>query len=351
MPNLVRPPALRPGDTIGICTPSYPAHVRFRAKYLHGVAELRRLGFRVVEGDLTARATAQGPRSGTPRERADEINALFANRDIRAIITSIGGANSSSLVPYLDFASVRANPKVFCGYSDVTSLHLAFLRHAGLATFYGPAVMPSFGEWPETLPETADSFLDAVMRHRAGPRELVAPRRWSRHVRSALTEAWCTEPRRWEEGAGWRTLRAGTAEGPSLVVNLNTMLANAGTEVMPDFDGRILFIEEMASSPSRAERAFRHLAAIGVFAKVAGLVWSRVEDWSAEDGPVPVEELLLEAIRGGLGHEPGFPVVTDFDCAHTVPMLTIAQGVRVRLEAPAGREPRVTLLEAAVVDG
>ena len=93
MQPLIRPPALRPGDAIGICTPSFPAHVAFRAKYLHGVAELRRLGFRVVEGDLTARATAQGARSGTPRERADEINALFANPDVRAIITTIGGSN------------------------------------------------------------------------------------------------------------------------------------------------------------------------------------------------------------------------------------------------------------------
>ena len=71
MQPLIRPPALRPGDTIGICTPSFPAHVAFRAKYLHGVAELRRLGFRVVEGDRTVRATTQGVRSSTPRERAD----------------------------------------------------------------------------------------------------------------------------------------------------------------------------------------------------------------------------------------------------------------------------------------
>jgi len=133
MAPLTRPPALRPGDTIGICTPSFPAHVAFRAKYLHGIAELTRLGFRVVEGELTARATAQGARAGTPRKRADEINALFANPEVRGIMTTIGGSNSSSLVPYLDFDLVRAHPKVFCGSSDVTSLHLALMRHAGLA--------------------------------------------------------------------------------------------------------------------------------------------------------------------------------------------------------------------------
>jgi muramoyltetrapeptide carboxypeptidase LdcA involved in peptidoglycan recycling len=101
MRSLTRPAALRPGDTIGICTPSFPAHVAFRAKYLHGVAELTRLGFRVIEGSLTACATSQGARSGTPEERAAEINELFSNREVRAIITTIGGSNSSSLVPYL----------------------------------------------------------------------------------------------------------------------------------------------------------------------------------------------------------------------------------------------------------
>ena len=348
MQPLIRPPALRPGDTIGICTPSFPAHVAFRAKYLHGVAELRRLGFRVAEGDLTARATAQGARSGTPRERADEVNALFANPEVRAIITTIGGSNSSSLVPFIDFAAVRANPKIFCGFSDITSLHLAFMRHAGLSTFYGPAVMPSFGEWPELPHEMVDSFLDATMRHLSGPRELTVPPRWSQHMRDARTDAWRTEPRRWEPHAGWRTVTHGTAEGPALVVNLDTLRSNAGTPEMPDLDGTVLFIEEMTTSPTQAERAFRHLAALGVFSKIAGLVWGRVEHWSDEGCAIPVEELLLEAIRGELGREPTFPIVTDFDCCHTTPMLTIAQGVRTRLDAQ-GEIARVTLLEPAVV--
>ena len=348
MRSLTRPAALRPGDTIGICTPSFPAHVAFRAKYLHGVAELTRLGFRVIEGSLTARATAQGARSGTPQERAAEINELFSNREVRAIITTIGGSNSSSLVPYLDFAAVRANPKIFCGYSDITSLHLAFMRHAGLSTFYGPAVMPSFGEWPELPHEMVDSFLDATMRHLAGPRELVAPSRWSRHMRDARTEAWRTEPRTWEPHAGWRSVTRGVAEGPTLALNLNTLRTNAGAPEMPDFEGAMLFIEDMSSSPTQAERAFRHLAALGVFSKIAGLVWGRVEHWSDEGCPISVEDLLLEAIRGELGRDPAFPIATDFDCCHTTPMLTLAQGVRVRLDTQ-GAAARITVLEPAVV--
>ncbi|MFO0625957.1 MAG: S66 peptidase family protein [Polyangiales bacterium] len=350
MISLRRPRALRPGDTLGVCTPSFPAHVRFREKYLHGLAELRRLGFHVVEGALTARGTAQGARAGTPQDRAAELNALFADDRVHGIVANIGGATASSLVPYLDVAAIRANPKVFCGYSDVTALHLALMRHAGLGTFYGPAVTPSFGEWPEVLPETAASFLDATSRHLSGERALVPPARWSRHVRDAVTDAWRTEPRRWEPAAGWRSVRAGVAEGPALALNLNTLRSNAGTAEMPDFTGAVLFLEEMSTSPSQVERAFRHLAALGVFGQIAGLVWGRVEAWTDEGGPCETEALLAEAVRGVLGGDPPFPVATDFDCAHTVPMLTLPQGVPVRLDT-RDDAPRVTLLAPAVVAG
>lgn len=344
MRPLLRPPALRLGDTIGVCTPSAPAHTRYRAKYLHGVAELRRLGFEVVEGQLTARATDQGHRAGTAEERAAECNALFADRSVRAILCTIGGNCSASLVPYLDFALIRDNPKIFCGYSDITSLHLAFLRHAGLSTFYGPAVMSSFGEWPVVLDETRDAFLDAVMRHRAGERELVAPARWSRHFRDAAGEAWRTEPRQFEPNTGWRVLRAGQARGPALVANLSTLLANAGTPEFPDLDGVVLFVEDIASSQGVAERRFRHLAALGAFDRVAALVWGKIESFSDEGSPMSVDDLLLEAV----GEARCFPVVSNFDCAHTVPMLTLAQGVPVRVEAPEGGVARV-VLEGAMV--
>ena len=342
--NLTRPPALSPGDTVGICTPSVPAHTRFRAKYLHGVEVLRKMGFSVVEGPLTARAVSRGHRAGTARERAAELNALFADPQVRAIICTIGGANSSSLVPYLDFEQIRAHPKVFCGYSDVTSLHLALMRHAGLSTFYGPAVMPSFGEWPDVLPETKASFLDAVTRTSPGPRALVPPTRWSNHFRDAAGDAWRTEPRQFQDNPGWRVVHPGEAEGPALVVNLNTLRSNAGTPEFPDMQGAVLFIEDMSTGPALAERGFRHLAAMGVFEQVAAVVWGKVEFRSDPDAPDTLEALLLEAI----GRVPDIPVVTDFDCCHTVPMLTLAQGVPVRVHAPANGFADITVLEPMV---
>jgi muramoyltetrapeptide carboxypeptidase len=345
-PSLIRPVALRPGATIGVCTPSFPAHVVFREKYLHGVQQLEALGYRVVEGSLTQRATAQGYRSGTPRERAAELAELFVNDAVSCIITIIGGNNSSSLIPYLDFEQIRENPKIFCGYSDTTSLHLALLAYAGLSTFYGPAVMPSFGEWPEVLPETRDSFLAATSITGPGERELVAPARYSRHLRDAKTDAWKTIPRNWLDNPGPRTVHPGTVEAPCLVANLNTLVTAAGTDYFPDLSGRILVIEEMNAPLSEEERDLRHLERLGVFGEIAGLVIGKPEVYSSQGAPFDYSDLVREIVP----ERPGIPVVMEADVGHTVPILTLAQETRLRVSASPDGSARLFVLEPMVRD-
>jgi len=341
---LVTPPRLPPRATIGVVTPSSPAHVRFREKYLHGLDTLRSLGFTVIEGALTAQATHEGYRAGPPEARAAELQALFEDDRVDAIVATIGGSNSSSLLPHLDFDALRANPKIFCGYSDVTSLHLAMLARAGLRTFYGPAVMPSFGEWPTVLPDTLASFLDATQRHLAGPRALVAPPQWSRHFRDIPSGAWKTEPRRMEGNPGWRVLRPGRVEAPALVANLNTLLTTAGTDDFPEVDGRLLFLEEMNATHAQFERNLRHLAALGVLDRAAGLVLSKPEFVGDEGAPFGLDALLLEVIGTRR-----LPVVVDFDAGHTVPMLTLAEETRMAVDA-SGAFATVTVCEPMVVE-
>lgn len=346
MQTLLRPPALRPGATIGVFTPSFPAHVRFREKYLHGVAVLEGLGFRVVEGPLTAKAVAEGYRSGPPEARAEEVMALFARDDVDCLMSTIGGQSSSSLVPYLDFGFIRRHPKVVCGYSDVTSLHLALRAFAGLSTFYGPAVMPSFGEWPEAPAETTGSFLDATMRHLAGRRQLARPDRWSDHFRDAATDAWRTVPRDWQDNAaGWRVLQPGRVTGPLVAGNLNTLLSTAGTPYFPDVEGAILLVEQMAVSLSREERQLRQLEAMGVLDRIAGLIVGKPEAYDPEGAPFGYDDVVQEV----LGPR-SYPVVAGFDCAHTVPMLTLAQGVSLTMDAPAGGTAEVWV-DAPMVEG
>jgi muramoyltetrapeptide carboxypeptidase LdcA involved in peptidoglycan recycling len=328
---LILPRALRPGDTLGVFTPSAPSHVLHRVRYLRGLDRLRQLGFRVVEGALTARATEQGYRSGGPRERADELMELFDDPAIDGIVATIGGANSSSLLPYLDYGHIAAHPKVFCGYSDVTALHMALLTQARLGTFYGPAVVPSFGE-PGGFAETEEAFLAAVSGELGPESEWLPPPEWSRKG-----PPWGTakEPdpdaRTWQPNAGWTVLRPGFARAPLLCANLSTLCALAGTRYFPRLDGRIVMLEEMAAPFSRVERNLRQLELMGALDGLAGLVLGKPEYPDAEGAPFELDELWAEIV----GPHGDYPVVCNFDCGHTHPMLTLGQGAPVRLDARA----------------
>jgi muramoyltetrapeptide carboxypeptidase LdcA involved in peptidoglycan recycling len=176
--GIIKPPGLSRDDTIGVITPSTPANVLFREKHLHGIKVLEEMGFVVKEGSLTARAVTQGYRAGTPEERADEFMQFIHDDTVKCIITTIGGMNSSSMIPYLDFQAIRNNPKIFCGFSDITSLHLSILHYSGLSTFYGPAVMASFGEYPTVVGGTRESFLAAVSSDTVYPRTLLPFPEW-----------------------------------------------------------------------------------------------------------------------------------------------------------------------------
>jgi muramoyltetrapeptide carboxypeptidase len=339
----IKPPPLRPGGTIGVFTPSTPAHLAFRDKYLHGFAGLRGLGFHVIEGPLTAAATAEGYRAGPPRARAAELMALWLDPRVDALVSTIGGMNSSSLIPYLDFAAMRARPKLLCGYSDVTSLHCAILTLAGVRTFYGPAVVPSFGEWPAPLPETAGSFLDAAQRHTRGRRRVAPPPRFSDRVGDARTEAWRTEPRAFRDNPGWRALVPGRVTAEVVVLGLNALAAAAGTPYFPDLAGRVLIAENMDGSMAREERTLRQLERMGVFDRIAGLVFGKFERFDPMGAPFTHDELLREV----LGPRP-YPVVTNFDCGHTAPMLTLAQHTRVTLDARGGYDVELVVEEPMV---
>lgn len=343
MDTLTRPRRLTPGACIGVFTPSSPLHTGpFEEKFRHGLAVLERAGFRVKLGRVTAEGRSQGYRSAPPKDRAEEFLELFADPDVHALISTVGGYNSSSLIEHLDYDLIRRNPKVMCGYSDVTSLHCALLTRARLSTFYGPAVFPSFGEWPEPPAETLESFLDAVARPWNGPRQVPRPQRWSRHVRNATDGAWKREPRLWHAGEGWTVVRPGEVTAPLFAMNLNTLLTHAGTDTFPDFGGSILHLEDMEAPLGRTERSLVHLARLGVFERVRAVLWGRVETPDAAADDARYRALLAEFLPSHI------PLVSEVDICHTAPILTIGQGTLVRLQAEEGSRASLTILEPMV---
>jgi len=345
--GLRKPPVLRPGSTIGVFAPSHPGHLLFPARYAAGLEALRALGYNVVEGALTASKRREGYRTAGPRERAEELMALWLDPEVHGIMSVIGGQNSSSLLPHLDFDAIAVRPKVFCGYSDVTALHMALASQARISTFYGPAVTPSFGE-PGPLPYTVSAFETAVGEAASDRRQLRPPLRWSREAPRWDGDDWTDpEKRVWNEHAGWKVVRGGQARGPVIAANLNTLRALAGTPYLPPLAGTILMIEEMGSPLDGWERAIAHLGLMGVFDRIGGLIIGRPEFPETGDAPFDHTQVLLEVVAD----DDGFPIIEDFDCSHTHPQLTLAQGTELSLKATAEGDVEVWVEEAMVAPG
>jgi muramoyltetrapeptide carboxypeptidase len=341
--ELLRAKALRPGDTLGIFTPSSPAYRDCEELFQNGIRNIERLGFKTKLGTLTARRASQGYRSGTPQDRAKEFMDLMTDPQVHGLISTIGGNNSNSMIPFLDFDVIRSNPKVVCGYSDVTSLHLAILKFSGLRTFYGPAAMTWFGDWPDGVSESTRSFLTAVTESDIGLRSLKPFPRWSNHRRSWETGAWKTIAREWKPNAGWLTLNKGEARAPLIAANLSTLIAAAGTKYFPDLAGRILLVESMSAGFAAEERNFRQLHLIGVFDRLAGLLIGKPEWPDSMGAPFSHNDLIMEII----GNRP-YPIISEFDCSHTLPMLTLAQMSPVHVVARGGYDTSFECLEPMV---
>ncbi len=342
--SLTKPPRLKIGDTIGIFTPSFPAHVVFRDKYLHGINQIKELGFNVIEGKLTASLKTQGYRTSSGKDRADELMSLFLNKNIQGIVSTIGGSNSSSMLDHLDFEMIKAHPKVFCGYSDVTSLHMAINKFSNLSTFYGPAVMPSFGEYPHFLDYSKSSFLAAVGMNES-IQTISPPKVWSRHIRDIPSGDWKIKERSYIEQPGWNCVNFNnTITGPIVVANLNTLLKLTGTKYFPDFNNKIIILEEMSADFDLQERQWTQVKQIGMLSKAKALIVSKPEKINSKEAPFSYQDLIEEALHGL-----DIPRVYNFDCGHTSPMITLAQGTNVELKNNSKNELEFKLIENMVI--
>lgn len=142
--------------TIGVFSPSSPISATTPIRYERGVQYLQSRGYKVVCGSLYGKKDFY--RSGSIQERAQEFNALLHDPNVDILMAAIGGNNTNSLLPYIDYEYLKTHPKIIIGYSDVTALLLAIYAKTGLVTFYGPTAAASFGEFPPFVDWTFQSF-------------------------------------------------------------------------------------------------------------------------------------------------------------------------------------------------
>ncbi len=322
---LIRPPALRPGDTIAFVAPAGPLD-RKRMELARRRLEAR--GFKVrMPADLFR---TRGYLAGDDRTRAAELMAAFRDPNVRAVFPGTGGYGAMRILDLLDYDAIRAHPKILIGFSDITALHLAINRKAGLVTFHTPVPMWGLGSEENLDPFAAKVFWRALLRsqyldRRGQPRspgwEYVLP----------------------ADAPPIKTLVPGVARGRLTGGNLSLIVALIGTEYEIDTDGAILFLEDVGERPYRIDRYLCQLRLAGKFDHLAGVILGQFTKCKPKrDEPSLTLEQVFQDYFGGLG----VPVIENFPVGHVRRNATLPYGVMVELDA---RARRVRVLENPVV--
>lgn len=321
---LTKPPRVRAGDTVAIISPSFGAVGPWPHRVERGTAYLESLGLQVR---LMPNAGRTESSVSAPAEaRVEDIHQAFADANVAVVLAGIGGNHSNQLLPLLDYDLIREHPKVFQGYSDVTVLHWAIGKHAGLSTFHGPALVPELGEFPEVLPHT-DRYLRAAW-FGEDPIAFEAAEWWTDELLDWDTKADLTRPRQLRPNEGWVTVREGEAAGPLLVGCFETICWHLkGSDAWLDPEGAILVLEpsELALPPTDVDSYLTDLEQLGVFDAAAGLVFARPYGYSPDD---------LAALWEILAQRTGtLPVLGNVETGHADPMITLPLGAEAELDA------------------
>lgn len=289
--SLLLPPALKQGDLIGVAAPAGPFEPdRFQA----GLACLESLGFKVRCPEQIFER--DGFLAGSDRRRAETLNTLLADGEIKAVIGARGGYGAMRLFDRLAWESLRASPKIILGFSDLTALLLAANRAAGLVVFHGPVVTSLAGADQETV-----SHLERLLTGKP-----VFP--------LDLGQAGIISP--------------GRAQGPLLGGNLTMLIHLLAASRLPSFDRAILVIEDIGEALYRLDRMLTTLKLSGLLDQCAGIVIGRFQDC----GPAEEVQALLDR---ALADFPG-PVVSGFPLGHGPRNLALPLGSRAVLDTSKG---------------
>ena len=317
MPDLLRPARLQPGQTIGLINPS--GAVFERAPYEHTHERMRALGFKVREApNLRAR---DGQNAGTPQQRADDIHALFADPEVAGLLAVTGGSGANRVLPLLDHDLIRRHPKFVGGFSDVTALLTAIHVQTGLVTFHSP-----LGRSPWNAFSVAH-FRAVVMDAQAHT---------FANTPVPADDLVVTEGRTTK-------LVGGRASGPLLGGNLAVLTSLAGSPCMPNFDGAILFLEDVNEYVYRVDRMLSTLLLCGALNRLAGVVLGGFTDCNPGEG---FGALTLDEVFDNTFKPLNVPVYRGAQFGHVKNKFTLPLGVQAEMDADAGT---IRLLAPAVL--
>jgi muramoyltetrapeptide carboxypeptidase len=313
----IKPKRLKAGNTIGLIAPSSNTWENQEIDFAMDV--LRSFGFKVKPGEHLY--NRKGYLAGEDKERAADVNKMFADKAIDAVYCLRGGYGSTRILPYLDFELIKKNPKVIVGYSDVTALLNAIYAKTKLVTFHGPIAKQNFSDY------TLESFKKILFTPKANI-ELATP---------PIFEA--------KEGQAEKdnrliTVTPGKASGQLIGGNLSLMVKLVGTPFEPSYKNKILFLEDVEEQPYRVDGMLTHLLIAGRLGQLAGIVFGKCTDCKAKGASLSLEQVIKDRL-GNLN----VPVLTGVMIGHIEDMSTIPVGALTTLDAS---KKKLLLNETAV---
>lgn len=316
-PSPVKPVRLRPGDTVGLVCPAAPAYSRETVQVT--IESLAALGLKVkLSPHFYDR---YGYLAGRDADRAADLNGFFADPSVNMIMAMHGGWGCARLLPLLDYDLIRRNPKLLIGYSDITALLLSIHTKTGLTTIHGPEGAATWNAY------TVDWFRRVLMDGEAVTFQNPA----QKENTLAQTKERIT------------TLRPGTARGQLVGGNLTVLCHLIGSAYLPDWRGKILFVEDTHEDVYSMDRMLTHLKLAGILGQVAGFVFgkcTKCEAGSGSYGSLTLEEVLTEHI-GSLN----VPAYAGAMIGHISDKFTVPIGINAEINADLGT---IRLLESAV---
>jgi muramoyltetrapeptide carboxypeptidase len=260
----------------------------------------------------------RGYLAGTDEERVEDIHNMFLNDDVKLIICLRGGYGASRLLDKIDYGIIKNNPKIFCGYSDITVLQNAFFHKTGLITFAGPMAGVDF--YKDISEFTAENFWKSVTSSEPITVNYPGKERLSSY-------------------------RSGIAEGRLIGGNLSLFSSLIGTEYLPEPEGKILFLEEVGEVPYRIDRMLNQLRLSGYLGKINGMILASFTD-CIETDPHRKSLKLKDVMEDYLIKNFHAPVLYNLKHGHINDNLTIPIGVNVKIN---GTNCSIDFLESHLV--
>lgn len=304
-PVSIPPPQLKKGDLVALMA---PAGAIFNDDTVSkATAALVGMGFRVKVGETATKV--YGYLAGDDEFRAREFMNFISDKEVKAIVALRGGWGCARMLKYIDLTLIPDNPKVICGFSDITTLLLAIYKQTGLVTFHGP-VGNSTWEGP-----TTENFLNVVQRNKV-PLVMGNPET--------------------------KMIASGTASGVLLGGNLSIICSLIGSPYLPDFTGSILFMEETEEEPYRIDRMLTQMEMAGILDQVNGVVIGTCAKCEPEE---PAKSFTLDEVFDQHFGSRKYPVIKNFAIGHIKDKFTLPVGIPAELNADKGT---LTLLATAV---